>query len=112
MKSRNSIFTYFYFVVIVVTIAIADKSAKAKNNTTDVPTKTKMQNILGHMQTLRPYMVDFNKFRNQKNQGFISDNQKNLVSLKKDAKHKRKLFTPAISVSRQVLENHFAEIQR
>jgi hypothetical protein len=102
----------FYLVVVVFVIIVVNLKAQGQAKIETLPVKTKMQNILSHIQELRPYVSDDDKFKDPKYQGLISDYLSDLSKMIKAAKHNQEMKTPAFSVSRQVLEDHFQEIER
>ncbi len=71
-----------------------------------------MHKIFYNMQELLPYMADEEKFIDPKNDKLISDKLKESAELIKKAKHTKELNSPTLKISREVLENHFSEIDR
>ncbi len=72
--------------------------------------KPTMHHIFTNMQKLLPYMVDEEKFTDPKNNKVIGDLLRSSAKITKDAKHSKVLESPGMKVSRDVLEDHFAEI--
>lgn len=71
-----------------------------------------MHKIFENMQILLPFMNDEEKFIDPKNNKLISDKLKESAELLRSAKHSQTLNSPTLKISREVLENHFSEIDR
>jgi len=97
------------FVCIVSMNLSAQNSKREEKSSNLQPT---MHKIFYNMQELLPYMADEEKFVDPKNDKFISDKLKESSELMKSARHANELNSPTLKISREVLENHFAEMNR
>ena len=98
-------------IYLIFCVVLCARASFGKNNKAE-PLKSKMHEILVHIEALRPYMADDVEFRDKKNEEKIKDHLQALKKLIKSAKHSDELTTPTLSISRQVLEDHFAEVER
>lgn len=101
---KKQIFLSILFVSLS-TLA-ADKAEKPKH------VQPTMHKLFSKIQELVPYVVDEEKFNDPKNEKFIADSLKEMKKLAKDASHAEELKTTTFKISRKVLEDHFADIER
>ncbi len=112
MEAFQNRMQWFFFFLVLVAMMIADAGAETKPDTNTGAVKTKMHEILVHVEALRPYMSDEVEFKDKKNESVIKAHLEDLAKLIKSAKHEQVLKTPTLSISRQVLEDHFGELER
>lgn len=107
MKAK---FIFFSLIFITSFNLHAQAEEKGKNKETNIqPT---MHKLFSNMQDLLPYMTDEAKFVDPKNEKIIGDKLKESAQLIKTAKHAAQINSPTLKISREVLENHFSEIDR
>jgi hypothetical protein len=71
-----------------------------------------MQQLLLHMQSLRPFMVSEEKFQDQANEEKIKEHLDQLVTIIKGVKHDSIMKAPGLVISKKVLEEHLSETDR
>jgi hypothetical protein len=98
----------FWLLSVFLCFAFADEKSKTKPD--DI--KPTMQQILLHIQALRPFMVSEEKFLDPKNNLKILSHLHELRDLVKNAKHEQILKEPGLRISKQVLEDHLTETER
>lgn len=98
--------------IVINLILFLSLNLNAQTKTKENNIQPTMHKIFNNMQELLPYMVDEEKFADPKNDKFIGDKLKESALLIKNAKHTKELNSPTLKISREVLENHFSEIDR
>ncbi|HEX4926203.1 MAG TPA: tetratricopeptide repeat protein [Bdellovibrionales bacterium] len=107
----------FATVVLSVFALHGFASDKKQSETSQEPSKAAdvrpvMQQILIHIQALRPFMTSESKFVDPKNSETIKGHLADLSKLVKAAKHNETLKAPTMSISREVLDGHISETER
>lgn len=98
--------------LISVVLVLTTSNANAQLKQDPAATKSKMHELLVHIEALRPLMNDEVEFKDKKNEAKVKSHLEELARIIKSAKHDQQLKTPTLSISRQVLEDHFAELER
>ncbi len=101
-----------FTIIVINLILIASLNLNAQTKVKENNIQPTMHKIFNNMQELFPYMTDEEKFIDPKNDKFIGDKLKESAQLIKNAKHTKELNSPTLKISRDVLESHFAEIDR
>ncbi len=97
------------YLIVLMLLVNGGVAAQESTPATVQPT---MQKIFSNMQDLMPYMVSEERFLDPENEGYISEKLKQSAVLVKNAKHASQLNSPTLKISREVLEDHFSEVER
>lgn len=113
-KSHERLKDMKYAFIIAGLILLASLIVQSQTPPQSKPATVQpaMHKIFSNMQALLPFMASEEKFKDPKNDKFIGDKLKESAALIKEVKHSAQLNSPTLQISRDVLENHFKEIDR